>query len=442
MTTARSPLRASWIAVAAVAAGLVTALFLVAVPLAGAADSAITGAFLLAIAFGWALLYVLTRRFASGPLRWALAPALVLGTAGLALLVLRPGTVAMDRMNWVWPPFVLALALWSFGRIRATSRGFGRLVLTTAVVVLGLSAVGAGYEDIAAARDRDDVVAPGRTFAVDGHQLHLWCQGSGQPTVVLENGLGEVSASWARVMDAASQQTRVCAHDRAGQGWSEPSDSARSASGAAADLHELLQVAGETGPFVLAGHSTGGAYSLAYAHAYPDEVAGMVLLDSTSPEQFSILPAYPGLYAAMRRGLALLPTVAHLGLPRAIAAVSGSGLPGPAAAQVDAVTVTARAASVVRAEISSLPQVLAQARKLTSLQARPLVVVTADATLADEGWARAQGVLAALSTNSLQVTVHSSHVGLLADAAGAHASVAAIERAVTAVRSHTRVGTR
>lgn len=100
---------------------------------------------------------------------------------------------------------------------------------------------------------------------------------------------------------------------------------------------------------------------------------------------------------------------------------------------------TARAASNVRNEISSLPGVLAQARKLTSLQARPLVVVTADGSLSDEGWSRAQDKLAALSTNRLHVTVHSSHAGLLENTSGADASASAIEQAVTAVRSHTLV---
>ena len=92
---------------------------------------------------------------------------------------------------------------------------------------------------------------------------------------------------------------------------------------AAQDLHTLLAAAGEHGPYVLVGHSTGGTYALTYAAQYPQQVAGMVLLDSSSPEQFTAIPSYAGQYAVMRRGLALLPTVNRLGLGRAVAAASG-----------------------------------------------------------------------------------------------------------------------
>ena len=103
---------------------------------------------------------------------------------------------------------------------------------------------------------------------------------------------------------------------------------------AAKDLHTLLATAGETGPFVLVGHSTGGTYAMTYAARYPEQVAGMVLLDSSSPYQLTEVAAYPGQYAAMRRGLALLPTLARLGLARLAPAPhlpAPGGCPGPGA---------------------------------------------------------------------------------------------------------------
>ena len=115
------------------------------------------------------------------------------------------------------------------------------------------------------------------------HDLHLDCRGQGQPTVVLVSGLGEFSASWARIVDGVAPTTRVCAYDRAGQGWSDDVDHPQDGMAAAEDLHALLAAAGETGPFVLVGHSIGGPYAMTYADQYADEVAGMVLLDSTSP---------------------------------------------------------------------------------------------------------------------------------------------------------------
>ena len=116
--------------------------------------------------------------------------------------------------------------------------------------------------------------------------------------MVLFNGLGEFSASWARVVDQVGDDTRVCAYDRAGQGWSEDVDEPQDGVTAAADLHALLDAAGEHGPYVLVGHSIGGTYALTYAAQYPEQVAGMVLLDSSSPRQFTAMPDYPFQYAA------------------------------------------------------------------------------------------------------------------------------------------------
>ena len=132
--------------------------------------------------------------------------------------------------------------------------------------------------------------------------------------MVLFNGLGEISASWAQITDQVGTTTRICAYDRAGQGWSEDVASPQDGVTAAEDLHQLLAQAGEEGPYVLVGHSIGGPYALTYGAQYPDQVAGMVLLDSSSPEQLTTIPSYAGQYAVMRRGLALLPTFARLGL--------------------------------------------------------------------------------------------------------------------------------
>lgn len=95
-----------------------------------------------------------------------------------------------------------------------------------------------------------------------------------------ESGLGGMSASWARIVGDVSPTTRVCAYYWAGQGWSDDVEEPHDAVTIASDLHAvLLQRAGEAGPYVLVGHSAGGPYVMTYAARYPDEVAGMVLLD-------------------------------------------------------------------------------------------------------------------------------------------------------------------
>ena len=215
--------------------------------------------------------------------------------------------------------------------------------------MLAVASVGATTENVLLVRDHDTYPAPGQIYEVDGHRLHLDCRGHGGPTVVLFNGLGEISASWARITDQVSTTTRICAYDRAGQGWSEDVATPQDGVTAAEDLHPLLAQGGEEGPYVLVGHSIGGPYALTYAAQYPEQVAGMVLLDSSSPEQLTSIPSYAGQYAMMRRGLALLPTLARLGLSRVFAA---SHLPGEEGDQVRAMTSTPYALRNGRDDVS------------------------------------------------------------------------------------------
>jgi pimeloyl-ACP methyl ester carboxylesterase len=413
-------------------AGAVTALVLSLVVFAGATEAVITGSMLVAFGFGWALTAVLSSRMTSRPQRWAAVPAAVMGVSGLALLTLSPGDAALTAVGWVWPPAMVALVVWTFVQVRRDLRGGGRWLVTPVLVVLAVACLGATVENVSLVRDRDSYPAPGRTFEVAGHRLHLDCRGEGGPTVVLFNGLGEFSGSWARITDAVGATTRVCAYDRPGQGWSEEAGTPQDGVTAAQDLHQLLAAAGEQAPYVLVGHSTGGTYALTYAARYPDQVVGMVLLDSSSPEQFTVVTKYAGQYPLMRRGLALLPTVTRLGLNRALAA---SGLPGDAGDVARVMTTTPRASRNGRDEVSMIPEVFEQAQALTTLHDRPLVVLTASENLGNPGWTVAQDKLAALSTDHLHRTVDATHEGLLEDEPGANESVRAIAEVLSAVRT-------
>ena len=413
-------------------AGAMTALVLTLVVFAGGTESVITGSTLVGFGLGWALIAVLTERHTNQPQRWAAVPAAAMAATGLALLAFTPEHATMTRLGWVWPPVVLALAVWMLVRMRRALTGRSRWLLTPVVAVLALAALGATYENVTLLRDQHTFPAPGKTFEVDGHRLHLDCHGRGAPTVLLSNGLGEISASWARIAGPVAETTRVCAYDRAGQGWSSDADSPQDGVAAARDLRTLLAVAGEHGPYVLVGHSTGGTYAMTYAAQYPEQVAGLVLLDSSSPEQFTRMPDYPGQYALMRRGLALLPTLDRLGVGRAFAA---SHLPAPAGDQVEALTATAHAARNGRDEVSMVSEVFEQAQALTTLHDRPLAVLTASENLTTPGWTDAQDELAALSTHRVQRVVDSTHAGMVGDEGGAAASVRAITQVISSVRT-------
>src|ERR671933_287519 len=205
-----------------------------------------------------------------------------MGVSGLLLVVF--GSAALKVLTWVWPPVLLALVVWMFLRARRQLRSRSRRwLLHPVLAVLALAAVGGGYETVREAAEARAHPAPGQLIDVGGHRLHLSCTGAGTPTVVLEPGASEMSSNLGWITPAVARDTRVCVYDRAGRGWSEPAATAQDGAQIATDLHTLLQRGHVPGPYVLAGHSFGGLYVLTFAARYPDEVAGMVLVDATAP---------------------------------------------------------------------------------------------------------------------------------------------------------------
>ncbi|MBE1559126.1 alpha/beta fold hydrolase [Nonomuraea africana] len=165
------------------------------------------------------------------------------------------------------------------------------------LLVLAASA-GFLYETIARQGDSEDHGAPGRLVDVGGHRLHLHCTGVGAPTVVLEAGLAESSASWEVIQRRLSTGNRVCSYDRAGYAWSEDSPSPGTAERAAGDLRTLLAVAGEAGPYVLVGHSYGGNTIRVFADRWRNLTAGLVLVDVTDETAVGALAISRPLMAA------------------------------------------------------------------------------------------------------------------------------------------------
>jgi pimeloyl-ACP methyl ester carboxylesterase len=423
--------------------GLVTTLVLVLVVFAGATEPVITGSALLGLASGWALLAVLTARLTSQPQRWAAVPAVVMATTGAGLLAVAPGDGALTAAGWVWPPAAFALAVWMVRATRRAMTGRSRWLLYPVIGALAVAAVGGLVESVTLARDEGRYPMPGASYDVGGHRLHLNCTGTGGPTVVFENGLSETSALWSGITARVAQTTRVCAYDRAGQGWSGDAAHPQDSLAVVTDLHTLLARAGAPGRFVLVGHSSGGTLVMTYAARYPQQVAGMVLLDSSSPHQFTDQPDFPRTYALMRRLLPVLPTLARLGAMQLAPAPASTALTPSAAAQVHSFAASPRGARNMRDEQSQLRDVFAQAQALTSFDPKPLAVVTsrenADGT---KGWTAAQDQMAALSTNSSHWVADTTHVGLLGAAAGSTDSVRAITAVVTAVRTGSPLASR
>ena len=164
---------------------------------------------------------------------------------------------------------------------RAGRVGRGLAIILAALVVLG--AVGATWNYLAVRHDRKAYPPPGRMYDVNGYAMHLYCTGTGSPTLVLESGHGEDFTVWGKVQPALSLVTRTCSYDRAGFGWSDAQPGARDATHIADQLHALLMKAGITSPIVLMGHSAGGLYARVYAWRFPKDMAGLVLVDAFTP---------------------------------------------------------------------------------------------------------------------------------------------------------------
>ena len=420
-------------------AGFLAAVALVAAPFVPVTEGALTGAVLCGFAIGWAALATLSARFAGQPQRWALVPAAVLGGSGAALLAL--GSSAHPAVDWVWPPLLFGLALWMAARIRRdVATKAARWILYPVIGAMGISAVGGTYQTVGAAMDAAPVSMPGRLVDVGGHRLHLSCTGNGSPTVVVEAAAGSMAAHLGWITPAVARDTTICVYDRAGRGWSEAADSPQDAVAISSDLHTLLHKAGVPGPYVMAGHSFGGLYALTFAANHADEVAGMVLIDSTSPRYDDAVGVAPRTASSrsddmVGRVATLISSSARVGLGRLFATLSASDLPPREQAQVRATSATPAALRSIIEEYVRVNPSTIEAASLRDFGDKPLVVLSAGVG-SDADWPQKQERLAALSTDSVHRVVDgASHAGLVAEETHAATTSRAILEVVSAVRT-------
>lgn len=265
--------------------------------------------------------------------------------------------------------------------------------------------------------------APGELADVGGYKMHIDCAGQGNPTVILEAGLDDFSVFWELVQPEVAKFARVCAYDRAGYGWSEPSPYPRTTETMVKELHTLLVNAKVEKPYVLVGHSFGGALVRLYTHDYPDEVAGMVLVDSAHEDLFTRIPIWRKANEPM---LGLFRTLAPLSsfgvLALAPDNIPNRGLPDGALTQYRAILVTTRYFETAIAETESFEKNLTEVRaaNTTSLGNIPLIVLSrgfweplpgiseAENQQAWQAWQVMQSDLVALSSNSKQVIAEKS----------------------------------
>ena len=163
---------------------------------------------------------------------------------------------------------------------RERQRQVPRCAALALAALLGATAAAAKTELVPVAQVEQEYVKPHQLVDVgDGRRINLFCLGEGSPTVVFDSGLSDWSSTWALIQPTVARSTRACSYDRPGMGYSDPSPLPRTPQAAVEDLHALLERGGIGGPVVLVGHSLGGFYVKLYARTYPQQVAGLVLVD-------------------------------------------------------------------------------------------------------------------------------------------------------------------
>jgi pimeloyl-ACP methyl ester carboxylesterase len=303
-------------------------------------------------------------------------------------------------------------------------RRLRRIVRIVAAVFVGLAVLGVIYQQIGQALDRRALAPPGQSFVVEGATMHIHCTGAGPSTVVLEAGATEFSQTWAWIQPRLAERTRVCSYDRAGIGWSEEV-AGHDGVAVAQRLRALLAAAGETGPYVLVGHSLGGAFIRVYVERYPDEVAALAFIEPSHPDQLDRFPAEAR--AAQERIHRVLPVaarLAHVGLLRLLNPLgrTATGLPPD---DYRAAVMFGSSPSHLRAvyeEMIAWDTTMAAARANRTLGDRPVLVISASEVMdgmTEEFLAIGQQMhaeIASLSTRGRHVVLDGAdHISLLVE---------------------------
>lgn len=319
-----------------------------------------------------------------------------------------------------------------------------RVLLLALVLLAALLLSGAAYQAVSDARDRRAAPPPGRLVQVGGHVLHLHCQGEGRPTVVLEAGATGFAQTWAWVQPELAKTTRVCSYDRPGMGWSEEAGTGHDGATIADHLRDLLDAAGEPGPYVPVGHSLGGPFVHIFAATYPGDVAALGLVDPSHPDQLDRFP--PEMREVQQRfhdHLRWAATLAPTGLLRATNLLGrhARGLPERDYRTARMFAASRRHLRTSHAEFLAWDQTMEQARQTASFGDLPILVVSATALMEGmpEGFLEVNhelhAELASMSSRGRQVQVPGAdHLSLLMDRDHALETAAYLRELVESVR--------
>jgi pimeloyl-ACP methyl ester carboxylesterase len=321
------------------------------------------------------------------PLRWAVITAVVV-PIGLVLAALFARWTAQNQA---------ATALFRILRY---------LLFAEIACVLLLACIGLLYERSARRRDAEVYRPSGKLVDVGGYRLHISCAGSGGPSVILEYGLEASYLDWRMVQPEIARFTRVCVYDRAGYGWSDSSPRPRVPSVMAEELHTLLHNSGEPSPYILVAHSFGSYNAIMFAHQFPEDVFGLVLVDGMdTPSDFPF-------HWRKRIDLRAMQAAIPFGIPR-WRGWCGGAAPEHLRGEKQAITCRANLYNTFYRERESLSASAQEIRDIGSLGDKPLIVIARDPSLEPSGrsgWKLIQEEKLKLSTHAeLVVATGSGH---------------------------------
>lgn len=278
------------------------------------------------------------------------------------------------------------------------------------------------YEQISRSQVAKKFHPAGELVEVGDHQLHIVSKGSGSPTVVFESGLDAAgSLAWSAIHDSIAQFTQAVAYDRAGVLWSERGKGPKTGAQIGEELYTLLKKSGHEGPYILVGHSLAGIILRPFLDAHREELAGLVLVDASHPQQIDRFPE------AANKMMKTPPTwliklASRVGIIRLF--MGGAQLPGTQPSDSCNIITSARmplSMQGVMDEMSQLEVLAKEGQQAGKLDSLPLIVLTAvnpdrykqfpDTLLGkqiNEIWGELQRDHLTLSTNSEQVLADKS----------------------------------